>query len=487
MPVDITDPASIKQLLAEVGARTGGSLDVLVNSGWSGRKNSFESISDADWDLDIEVCLNGVFRTVKAAVPLLKQKRGNILTIASMYGHVAPDYRLYDGDKFVNPPSYGAAKAGVLQFTRYLASFLSPHGIRANCISPGPFPFESTQRDNPGLHRAAVGEEPAEPHRQSARAERRGGAVVLRRGFLHHRAEHLRRRRVGDLVIRTGIIGLSEGNGHPFSFSAIVNGYDDGAFAAAGWPVIHNYLKAQGPERFGIGDARITCAWTQDAQVTAKLCAACRIETACATPEEMIGKVDAVIVARDDWETHAGLAMPFLEAGLAVFVDKPLSLDDRDLARFEPYLTTRQADVVLRPALRRRARSRFARRGHNGKSARPQLIAATVLNGIEKYGIHMIEAIAGLDAAWGRATSVTRLDMPHDAWLIRLSDGVPMVLNCLGAVGKTFHVSFFGDKGHRHVDLHDNFSAFRRTMEHFFAHGEEWPCHRLTPMRPCGS
>ena len=96
-----------------VGAKTGGGLDILVNSGWSGRKNTFESISDADWDLDIEVCLNGVFRTVKAAVPLLKQKRGNILTIASMYGHVAPDYRLYDGDKFVNPPSYGAAKAGV--------------------------------------------------------------------------------------------------------------------------------------------------------------------------------------------------------------------------------------------------------------------------------------------------------------------------------------------------------------------------------------
>lgn len=147
--VDITDKASITKLLDDVGAKTGGTLDILVNSGWSGRKNSFESISDVDWDYDIEVCLNGVFRTVKAAVPLLKPKRGNILTIASMYGHVAPDHRLYDGEKFVNPPSYGAAKAGVLQFTRYLASFLSPHGIRANCISPGPFPFESTQQASP--------------------------------------------------------------------------------------------------------------------------------------------------------------------------------------------------------------------------------------------------------------------------------------------------------------------------------------------------
>ena len=268
-------------------------------------------------------------------------------------------------------------------------------------------------------------------------------------------------------MIRAGIIGLSEGNGHPFSFSAIVNGYDEQGFAAAGWPVIHTYLKAQGPERFGIGDARITCAWTQDPLITAKLCAACRIETPCATPQEMVGKVDAVIVARDDWETHAGFAMPFLEAGLAVFVDKPLSLDNADLARFEPYL--RQGKLMSCSGLRFAAElDGFRQPRSQWEIGTPKLIEATVLNGIEKYGIHLIEAVASLDPAWGRATSVTRLDVPHDAWLIQLSDGVPMVLNCLGAVGKTFHVSMFGDKGHRHVDLHDNFSAFRRTMEHFF-------------------
>src|SRR5690606_3476812 len=147
LSVDITEPDSIRRMMAEVAELTGGGLDILVNSGWSGRKNTFDSISDADWDLDIEVCLNGVFRTIKAAVPLLRRRRGNILSVASMYGHVAPDYRLYDSERFANPPSYGAAKAGLIQLTRYLASFLSTDGIRANCISPGPFPFESTQRE----------------------------------------------------------------------------------------------------------------------------------------------------------------------------------------------------------------------------------------------------------------------------------------------------------------------------------------------------
>lgn len=149
LDVDITDRNSIRKICEEASEITGGGLDILVNTGWSGRKNTFESISDEDWDLDIEVCLNGVFRTIKSAVPLLSTRNGVILNIASMYGHVAPDYRMYDSERFANPPSYGAAKAGVIQLSKYLASFLAPQGIRVNCISPGPFPFESTQLENP--------------------------------------------------------------------------------------------------------------------------------------------------------------------------------------------------------------------------------------------------------------------------------------------------------------------------------------------------
>ena len=140
LEVDITDPSSLDKAFQYIVDRYG-RLDVLVNNAWSGKKNSFESISLEDWKYDIDVCLNGVFYTTQKATALLKNSKGVIVNIASMYGHVAPDYRMYAGTEHVNPPSYGAAKAGVIQMTKYLASFLSPHGIRVNAISPGPFPF----------------------------------------------------------------------------------------------------------------------------------------------------------------------------------------------------------------------------------------------------------------------------------------------------------------------------------------------------------
>lgn len=149
LAIDMTDAASVRACIDAFSA--GGPMHILVNCAWSGAKNSLESIDEADWVYDIDMSLNGVFRVVKAALPALKQTRGVILNIASMYGHVAPDYRLYDGERYANPPSYGAAKAGVLQFTRYLASFLSPDGIRANCISPGPFPYPSTIAEAPAF------------------------------------------------------------------------------------------------------------------------------------------------------------------------------------------------------------------------------------------------------------------------------------------------------------------------------------------------
>lgn len=151
MQVDLMVKESIIELVSKIDR-----LDILVNNAWSGKKNSFETIDDIDWEYDIDMSLNSVFRLIKASIDKLKESSGVILNITSMYGHLAPDYRMYNEDEYVNPPSYGAAKAGVIQFTKYLASFLSPYGIRVNALSPGSFPHEATKRDKVFIDRLSA-------------------------------------------------------------------------------------------------------------------------------------------------------------------------------------------------------------------------------------------------------------------------------------------------------------------------------------------
>jgi predicted dehydrogenase len=268
---------------------------------------------------------------------------------------------------------------------------------------------------------------------------------------------------VGGLVIRTGIVGLSEGNGHPFSFSAIVNGYDPQAFERSGWPGILRYLEQQQPDSFGFPDVTVSHAWTQDPEVTRKLCEASLIPHTVKCCEDLVKQVDALIVARDDWRTHIGFARPFLKRGIPVFIDKPLSLDEAELAYFEPHLA---AGLLMSTAGFRYARELDSLRDDVNLLGSIRHVSATVLNDLERYGVHMLDALQGVGLAQPR--EITRIDSNHESFALTLKDGTSVSLNCLGAVAKTFHVSVFGRRAHAHFDLHDNFTAFRRTLAAFF-------------------
>ena len=105
-------------------------------------------------------------------------------------------------------------------------------------------------------------------------------------------------------MIKVGIIGLSPYNGHPFSFSAIINGYNKLEFIKSGWTVILKYLEKQDKKSFGISDVKITHAWTQDYNITRTLCMSCNIKNPCEDIDQMKNEIDALIIARDDWKSH---------------------------------------------------------------------------------------------------------------------------------------------------------------------------------------
>jgi NAD(P)-dependent dehydrogenase (short-subunit alcohol dehydrogenase family) len=141
---DVTDEGAI-QSWVERTEREHRRLDVIVHNATSGRPGTFAEIQALDFEQVYKINVVAGFQLLKAALPLLRNSArltagASVINISSMYGIVSPDPSIYGTSGANNPPSYGPAKAGMLQLTRYAACHLAPDHIRVNCLSPGPFP-----------------------------------------------------------------------------------------------------------------------------------------------------------------------------------------------------------------------------------------------------------------------------------------------------------------------------------------------------------
>ena len=96
--------------------------------------------------------------------------------------------------------------------------------------------------------------------------------------------------------LRLAMLGMIPGNGHPYSWSAIVNGYDPAAMALCPYPVIPQYLGARPLSEVRIPGARVTHIWTDDPADAPLVAAAAMIPNVVARPEDVIGEVDGVIL-----------------------------------------------------------------------------------------------------------------------------------------------------------------------------------------------
>jgi NAD(P)-dependent dehydrogenase (short-subunit alcohol dehydrogenase family) len=100
--------------------------------------NKFEDIEYLSWQKNIEFQLNSYFYfTQQVAKQMTTQESGSIINMASVYGIVGPDFTVYDGTTMTMPAAYSAIKGGLINFTRYLASYLGKNNIRVNTVSPG--------------------------------------------------------------------------------------------------------------------------------------------------------------------------------------------------------------------------------------------------------------------------------------------------------------------------------------------------------------
>lgn len=176
---DVTDAEAVAAFIAHRGSET--PLHILVNNAASGRGGTMETATDTDFSEAYEIAVIAAQRLIKSLLPALRRARSRdgdaaIINIASMYGVVSPDLHNYDTAEGSNPPFYGAAKAGLIQLTRYAACQFAPEGIRCNAITPGPFPQPAVQRDLPEMVARLV---TRVPMRRIGRAPEISGPVLF--------------------------------------------------------------------------------------------------------------------------------------------------------------------------------------------------------------------------------------------------------------------------------------------------------------------
>ncbi len=139
--LDITNSESISEGIQHI-VSIYGRIDGLVNNAYprtSDWGNKFEDVTLDSWQKNVDSQLNRVFEITQLVIKEMKKQKiyGSIVNIASIYGVVGNDFTVYEGTNLTSPAAYSAIKGGLINFTRYLASYFGQDHIRVNCVSPG--------------------------------------------------------------------------------------------------------------------------------------------------------------------------------------------------------------------------------------------------------------------------------------------------------------------------------------------------------------
>jgi predicted dehydrogenase len=265
--------------------------------------------------------------------------------------------------------------------------------------------------------------------------------------------------------MRLGLIGLSEGNGHPYSWAAIFNGYDPRVMSSCPYPVIPAYLARQTFPDDAIPGASVTHVWAQDRAIAEHVAAAALIPHVVDEYEAMIGEVDAVLLARDDAENHLAMSIPFLDAGLPVYIDKPVALTLEHLEAL--YEHQRYSGQIFSCSAMRFAEEFQLDDEDRGRLGQITHVQATTPKSWEKYGVHIVDPVLNMLGLYGRDCQV-RSSRLSGVTVVSVDWGCPSAtFTCLGPIAGDTRIGVFGSLGSRELVFRNTFAAFKRTLEAF--------------------
>lgn len=263
------------------------------------------------------------------------------------------------------------------------------------------------------------------------------------------------------------MLGMVDGNGHPYSWTAILNGrYDAAVMADCGYPVIPQYLGAAPAGQLGIDGVEVTHIWCDDPAEAHKVARATYIPNIVDHPEDVIGQVDAVILPTDKGWEHVDRARPFVEANLPVFVDKPLTDQEAGLRQFVAWV--REGKAILSTSAMRYAREFVAVKEKLADVGEVRLITNVTPKSWERYGIHALEAVYPLLPPGGWEWVANTGDESANIVHIHHACGADVVLSAVADMYGGFgYVNVHGTKSTLQTRFEDTFYAFRTQLVAF--------------------
>jgi len=267
-------------------------------------------------------------------------------------------------------------------------------------------------------------------------------------------------------IIRLGLIGASKGNGHPYSWSAIINGYDKKKMDNCGFPLISNYLKKKSWPKDYIKNTKVTHIWTQSLKCSKKIALATFIPNVVRNPESMIGKVDGILLARDDYKNHYNLAKPFLLSGIPVYIDKPISVSKKKLKKI--YDLEKYSGQIFTCSATRYSSDLSLNSKKKKQLGKIKKIVALTPKSWDKYSIHIIEPVLKMlpkNDSILKFTSDKKIKKKN--LLILWKSSIITHFTASSNLSSKISILIIGSKKQIRLVFNDTFDSFKRALMNF--------------------
>ncbi|QSB27953.1 Gfo/Idh/MocA family oxidoreductase [Flavobacterium sp. CLA17] len=264
-------------------------------------------------------------------------------------------------------------------------------------------------------------------------------------------------------MIKLGIIGISYGNGHPYSWAAIFNGFDEKEMSQCPFPVIPEYLSKQNfPKDFLSDLGTVSHIWTQDFEISKQIAMASKIEYVVNNIEDLCNNVDAILLARDDAENHFEMSKPFLNSGLPIFIDKPFALTLEDANAM--LLSQKFESQIFTCSSLRYAKELILNKDEIEKLGHIYHVEGTIMNKWETYGIHILEPLVSQLPNRGKLIDV-KTYINDDIHTVNVKwENCEAVLKVTGIIKSDLSISFSGNNNIVIKKFNDSFSCFRSSL-----------------------